>query len=63
VDIELAIAEAGPHSIVLGGDYPVSPIELGPAYMMRELSAANLATGTRRLIERDNALRLLGLDP
>jgi predicted TIM-barrel fold metal-dependent hydrolase len=58
--IELAVAEAGAQSIVLGGDYPVSPIELGPAYMMRELSATNLDGAVRRSIERDNALALLG---
>ena len=38
----------------------MSPIELGPAYMIRELEATNLVGTVRRSIERDNALSLLG---
>ena len=60
--IQLAIGEVGAQSIVLGGDYPVSPIELGPLYMTRELAALGLDEATRFAIERGNALRLLGLE-
>jgi aminocarboxymuconate-semialdehyde decarboxylase len=59
--IRLVIEEAGPQSIVLGGDYPVSSIELGMDYMTRELESLDLDPQVQRQIERDNALRLLGI--
>ena len=59
--IRLAIDEAGAQSVVLGGDYPVSSVELGMDYMQRELDALDLAPSVKRGIERDNALRLIGL--
>ena len=59
--IRLAIEEAGPQTVVLGGDYPVSSVDLGMAYMVREVRALELTTNMKRGIERDNAIRLLGL--
>jgi predicted TIM-barrel fold metal-dependent hydrolase len=59
--IRLVLDEIGSQSIVLGGDYPVSPVEVGIRYMGWELDALDLDVATRRRIERDNALALLGL--
>jgi predicted TIM-barrel fold metal-dependent hydrolase len=59
--IRLVLEEVGLQSIVLGGDYPVSPVELGMHYMTDELDALQLDDGARRKIERENALKLLGL--
>jgi predicted TIM-barrel fold metal-dependent hydrolase len=59
--IRLALEEAGEQSIVLGGDYPVSSVELGMQYMQTELSALELGNDVKRAIERGNALRLLGM--
>jgi predicted TIM-barrel fold metal-dependent hydrolase len=59
--IRLVIEEVGAQSVVLGGDYPVSPVELGMDYMTAELDALDLDSDARRRIERDNALALLGL--
>jgi predicted TIM-barrel fold metal-dependent hydrolase len=57
----LAIEEAGAQSVVLGGDYPVSSVELGMAFMQTELNALALEPAVKRAIERDNACRLLGV--
>jgi predicted TIM-barrel fold metal-dependent hydrolase len=59
--IRFVLAEAGFQSVVLGGDYPVSSVELGMHYMTAELDALRLDSDARRRIERDNALALLGL--
>lgn len=59
--IRLVLEEAGAGSIVLGGDYPVSPLELGMNYMIDQLDALNVDGEVRQRIERDNALAFLGL--
>ncbi len=59
--LQLLLAEAGPRSIVLGGDYPVTAPELGMDYVQQELEALHLAADVRRRIERDNAFELLKL--
>ncbi len=58
--LSMALAEAGSHTVVLGGDYPVTLPELGVDYAMAELNALGLPAETLRRIERDNALALLG---
>lgn len=60
--LRLVLEEAGPQSVVLGGDYPVTAPELGMQYVQAELDALSLSTEVRRSIERDNALALLRLD-
>ena len=47
--------------IVLGGDYPISPPEVGLGYTIPQLDKVGLSTGYRAKIERENALRLLNL--
>jgi aminocarboxymuconate-semialdehyde decarboxylase len=59
--IRFVMDEVGPQSVVLGGDYPVSPAELGIQYMVDELDALSLGPATRLRVERDNALALLRL--
>jgi predicted TIM-barrel fold metal-dependent hydrolase len=58
--LRLVLEEAGPRSIVLGSDYPVSAPDLGMDYVQSELDALNLPSETRRRIERENAFDLLG---
>lgn len=59
--IRLVLEEAGADSILLGGDYPVSPLELGMEYMIDQLGALKAGPEVRQQIERDNALAFLGL--
>ena len=59
--LRLVLDEVGSQSIVLGGDYPVTAPDLGMHYAQNELDALDLSPDVRRKIERDNALRLLGL--
>jgi predicted TIM-barrel fold metal-dependent hydrolase len=59
--LRLVLDEVGSQGIVLGGDYPVTAPGLGMHYVQAELDALELAPDVRRNIERDNALRLLGL--
>src|SRR5579864_1737776 len=59
--LQLVLAEAGPRSIVLGGDYPVTAPELGMHFVQQELDALKLPPDIRRRIECDNALELLKL--
>jgi hypothetical protein len=56
----LVMAEAGEHTIVLRGDYPVTQPENGVDHALAELDALRLPPATRQKIERDNALTLLG---
>lgn len=58
--IALALAEAGDTQLVLGGDYPVTLPDLGMHYTIGELDALNLSHETRKKVERENALALLG---
>ena len=56
----LVMAEAGEHTVVLGGEYPVTQPENSIDYALAELDALRLPPATRQKIERDNALTLLG---
>jgi len=47
--------------IVLGGDYPISPPEVGLGYTIPQLDKVGLSAGDRAKIERENAVRLLNL--
>jgi predicted TIM-barrel fold metal-dependent hydrolase len=47
--------------IVLGGDYPISPPEIGLGYTIPQLEKAGLSTSDRTKIERGNASKLLNL--
>jgi aminocarboxymuconate-semialdehyde decarboxylase len=47
--------------IVLGGDYPISPPEVGLGYTIPQLDKVGLSTGDRAKIECENAKRLLNL--
>jgi predicted TIM-barrel fold metal-dependent hydrolase len=58
--IALVIAEAGDHVLVLGGDHPWTVHERGVPTQMAELDALGVSDETRRKVERENALRLLG---
>jgi predicted TIM-barrel fold metal-dependent hydrolase len=58
--MRLVMDVAGEHTIVLGGDYPLTLPEDGVLYNMRELDALAPSSATRAKIERENALRLLG---
>jgi predicted TIM-barrel fold metal-dependent hydrolase len=57
---ELVIAEAGDHTIVLAGDHPYTPVEDGLPYQLAELAALDLPNLSRRRIDRENALKLIG---
>jgi hypothetical protein len=59
--LRLVLDQVGPRSVVLGGDYPVTAPNLGMQYTQAELDALELAPEVRLNVERDNALRLLGL--
>ncbi|HLG69718.1 MAG TPA: amidohydrolase family protein [Chloroflexota bacterium] len=58
--LRLALAVAGEHAVVLGGDYPLTLPEDGVLYNMAEIGALGLSPQTTAKIERDNALTLLG---
>jgi predicted TIM-barrel fold metal-dependent hydrolase len=58
--IRLVLDQAGDHTVVLGSDYPWTPTEFGMDYTNSELDALRLSPQTRRKIERDNALALIG---
>ena len=58
--MRMLIEEAGDHTIVLGGDYPVTLPDLGVDYAMAEIEALNLPPQVKRKLERDNGLALLG---
>lgn len=58
--LALVLAELGEHVAVLGGDHPYTPFERGIPYALEELDGLALSTETRRNVERENALRLLG---
>jgi len=47
--------------IVLGGDYPISPPEVGLGYTIPQLDKVGLSSADRAKIERENAVRLLNL--
>jgi len=47
--------------IVLGGDYPISPPEVGLGYTIPQLDKVGLSSADRGKIERENAVRLLNL--
>jgi predicted TIM-barrel fold metal-dependent hydrolase len=47
--------------IVLGGDYPISPPEIGLGYTIPQLNKAGLSANDRVKIERGNATKLLNL--
>lgn len=47
--------------IVIGGDYPISPPEVGLGYTLPQLDKVGLSDGDRAKIERENAARLLNL--
>ena len=57
------MAEAGDHVIVLGGDHPYTLLEEGIPYTMAELDAIAVSAKTKRKIECENALNLLGPQP
>jgi aminocarboxymuconate-semialdehyde decarboxylase len=61
--LRLVLDEVGDNQIVLGGDYPVTSIELGMQYVQAELDALRLPAAVRCKIERDNARALLNLLP
>jgi predicted TIM-barrel fold metal-dependent hydrolase len=58
--LALVMAEAGDHTIVLGGDYPYTLPNLGMEYTLAELDALGLEAGARGKIEGQNALALMG---
>ncbi|GEM_PF-975693 len=58
--LELVIAETGDKGIVLGGDHPWTSFERGIPYSVAELTALDRPAETKRNIERNNALDLLG---
>ena len=47
--------------IVLGGDYPISPPEIGLGYTLPQLDKVGLSDRDRAKIQRENATRLLNL--
>ncbi|MGH7854315.1 MAG: amidohydrolase family protein, partial [Candidatus Binatia bacterium] len=47
--------------IVLGGDYPISPPEIGLGYTLPQLDKVGLSANDRTKIERGNASKLLNL--
>jgi predicted TIM-barrel fold metal-dependent hydrolase len=58
--LSLVMAEAGDHTIVLGGDFPYTLPDLGMDYTLGELDALELKPEVRRKIECENALTLMG---
>jgi predicted TIM-barrel fold metal-dependent hydrolase len=56
----LVLGEAGDHTLVLGGDYPVTAPDRGVDYARAEVESLRLPAEVVRKIERDNALALLG---
>jgi predicted TIM-barrel fold metal-dependent hydrolase len=57
--LRLVLDLLGDETIVLGGDFPITPTEDGVPYAMAELAALDVPESTRRKIERENAERLL----
>jgi len=51
----------GADRIVLGGDYPISPPEVGLGYTLPQLDKVGLSATDRAKIERGNAMKLLNL--
>jgi hypothetical protein len=47
--------------IVLGGDYPISPPEIGLGHTLPQLAKVGLPASDRAKIERSNAARLVNL--
>jgi predicted TIM-barrel fold metal-dependent hydrolase len=47
--------------IVLGGDYPISPPEIGLGYTLPQLDKVGVSASDRAKIEHGNASRLLNL--
>jgi hypothetical protein len=58
--IRLVLERAGDHTVVLGGDYPWTPPELGLQYTTTELDALQLTPTTRERLEHQNARSLIG---
>ncbi|HEX6512154.1 MAG TPA: amidohydrolase family protein, partial [Chloroflexota bacterium] len=58
--LRLVMDVIGENGIVLGGDYPLTIPEDGVHWLMKELDALGVSPETKRKIERENALRLLG---
>jgi predicted TIM-barrel fold metal-dependent hydrolase len=58
--LQLVMQVAGDHTVVLGGDYPLTLPEDGVLHAMGELEALGVSAETRAKVERENALRLLG---
>ncbi|MBM2811659.1 MAG: aminocarboxymuconate-semialdehyde decarboxylase [Chloroflexi bacterium] len=58
--IAMVIAEAGDSVLVLGGDHPWTVPERGLPLQMAELEALGVSEETKRKVERENALCLLG---
>jgi predicted TIM-barrel fold metal-dependent hydrolase len=59
--IQCALACMTADRIVLGGDFPVSPPDVGLAYTLGQLDRLPLSPEDRAKIERENAARLLNL--
>jgi predicted TIM-barrel fold metal-dependent hydrolase len=58
--LRLVLEMLGDDVIVLGGDFPITPVEDGVLHVLGELEAMDVVDSTRRKIERENALHLLG---
>lgn len=58
--MRLVMELVGDQTIVLGGDYPLTPPEDGVLHVMAELEELGVSAETKRRIERENALALLG---
>ena len=58
--LRLVLDLIGDESIVLGGDFPITPIDDGVPYAMFELAALGVPESTTRRVERENAEHLLG---
>ena len=57
--IRCALDCTSAHRIVLGGDYPISPPEIGLGYTIPRLDKAGVSASDRAKIERGNASKLL----
>ncbi|MBI4321305.1 MAG: amidohydrolase family protein [Chloroflexi bacterium] len=60
--LECAVQTLGAECIVVGGDYPLTPVDFGLRWNLAEINSLRITDEERRNILGENAARLLKLD-